>query len=84
MHIKESMQNGGGLVPTQERARAYGARGAVPKLLWRTKLMAELQPNMTTEVSPPRFCMLSRYAERALARRRAALLPAARRHLLMP
>jgi len=22
--------------------------------------MAELQPNMTTEISPPQFCMLSR------------------------
>ncbi len=31
----------------------------MPKLVWQTKLMAELQPNMTTEVSPPRFCMLS-------------------------
>ena len=35
----------------------------MPKLLWRTKLVAELQPNMTTEASPTRFCMLSSVGE---------------------
>jgi hypothetical protein len=53
------MQNGGGLVPTQGRARAYGARRSAPKLLWRVKLVAELQPNVTAATSPPRCCMLS-------------------------
>ena len=67
MHIKGSMQNGGGLVPTQERARAYGARESVPKLVWRVELVAELQPYMPTEASPHDFACSRRWTARAAA-----------------
>src|SRR5215213_8719152 len=46
----ESMQTRGGLAPDRGRLRAHGKRGGlVPKLVWRVKLVAELEPGVTEE-----------------------------------
>src|SRR5215213_6080142 len=46
----ESMQTSGGLAPDRGRLRAHGKRGGlVPKLVWRVKLVAELEPGVTEE-----------------------------------
>src|SRR4051794_19358905 len=49
------MQNRGGLVPARIGCWLTGGAGPVPKLVWRVKLMAELEPGVTTETELARL-----------------------------
>jgi hypothetical protein len=48
------MQNSGGLVPARIGSWLTEGAGPVPKLVWRVKLVAELEPGMATETEVAR------------------------------
>src|SRR3954452_18408557 len=55
MGCTESMQNRGGLVPARIGCWLTGGAGPVPKLVWQVKLVAELEPGVTTETELARL-----------------------------
>jgi hypothetical protein len=54
-HVAREHSKSWGAAPCSDRVLARGGAGPVPKLVWRVKLVAELQPGVTTETELARL-----------------------------